>query len=225
MRQLAAASLMYVNDYKGFLPPLAVQGNTAGSLGRPCIFPQGSTSVDDPSFLTKYLGKDTLKLFVCPDREDEAGYNPNYNYSYRYNGTLGGFDSNRWIQFDLTTNRTFVPWKITQVHNATQIALFIEGMLVSGSSPTDNGMAFHRDSNAVSGGLNYQTIKQVDSPQYALHFRKNIGVYVNGNAWEGDDNIAYCDGSVRSVHVKLNSNPFSAWDGVFIDPYNPQAQW
>jgi prepilin-type processing-associated H-X9-DG protein len=38
-------------------------------------------------------------------------------------------------------------------------------------------------------------------------------------------NIAYCDGSVRSVHVKLNSNPFAAIPDTLFDPYHPNFQF
>src|SRR5436309_8455209 len=54
MRQLGLASMMYANEYKGSLPPIAVtyqSGNS--SYNRPTVFPFGK---GNESYLGKYLG-------------------------------------------------------------------------------------------------------------------------------------------------------------------------
>lgn len=127
---------------------------------------------------------------------------------------IGGYDSKRWIQFDGSANRIYVSWKLNQLHFSTQMALFTEGTLLNGGSPTENWMGLQRDTTAVAAGVNYQTIKAVDSPGPSLHSARSTGIYKNGNygnatGFEGDMNIAFADGSVTSYHLKLNSNPFS----------------
>jgi prepilin-type N-terminal cleavage/methylation domain-containing protein/prepilin-type processing-associated H-X9-DG protein len=232
MRQLATAAMLYVNTYRGYLPPIAVGGaaSTSGAaFGRPTIFPQGTPSIPvNPSLLNEFLGMNSQTVFCCPQFDADTSYNPLYSYSYRYNTFLGGEDSARWIVSG--SNATYVPWKITQVTDTSHMALFIEGSLQNSGSPTENIMGFQRDTNAVTGGINYQTIKPVDSPGVNLHSVRNTGLYNNAGfgvaiGFEGDANIAMCDGSVLTLHVKLNKNPFPAWTGVFIDPYHEQDEW
>jgi prepilin-type processing-associated H-X9-DG protein len=232
MRQLATASMLYVNTYKGYLPPIAVGGlaKTSGaSFGRPTIFPQGGTLASyNPSILNEFLGMNSQTVFCCPQFDADTAYNPLYSYSYRYNTFLGGDDSARYIVSG--ANATYIPWRITQVTDTSHMALFIEGSLQNSGSPTENIMGFQRDTNAVTGGINYQTIKPVDSPGVNLHSVRKTGPYNNAQfgvatGFEGDANIAMCDGSVLTLHVKLNTNPFPAWTGVFIDPYHEQDQW
>jgi prepilin-type N-terminal cleavage/methylation domain-containing protein len=233
MRQLATAAMLYVNTYRGFLPPIAVSGQptTSGaSFGRPTIFPQGAPSVpSNPSILNEFLGMNSQTVFCCPQFDADTTYNPLYSYSYRYNTFLGGEDSARWI-VNTSNNATYVPWKIVQVSDTSHMALFVEGSLQNSGSPTENIMGFQRDTNAVTSGVNYQTIKPVDSAGAYLHNQRNTGIYQNAGfgtatGFEGDENIAFCDGSVSTIHVKLNHNPFPAWTGVFIDPYHEVAGW
>ncbi len=143
IRQVMAAVIMYTNESKGYLPPVAAGGNTSGTYGRPDVWTRGG---NQDGYLVPYLGTEggtsgklLNKVFVCAAQEGEpdftgAAYNADTAYSYRYHQQLGGDDPNRWIPVGATANRIFVPWKITQISQPSSQAVLIDGLVNSNAT-------------------------------------------------------------------------------------------
>jgi prepilin-type processing-associated H-X9-DG protein len=224
MRQLATATVMYVNDNKGSLPPLTMTEDSFpdGHWQRPTIFPAGGDG-----YLTPYLaptgntgvhsGISTSKLYCCPDFEADVG--PNYNscWTYRYNSILGGQDKpamqaaygGAWTG---TGQQFLIPWKLSRVRDSSNVALFAEGDSVQ-SGLDQRFMALSLATSKNANGLFGHNSRY---PIY-VHSKKTIT-----GGWVGFTNIAYCDGSVRTVQWKVDTQPafpMNAFPDTWINPY------
>ena len=258
LHDLLGMCLLYVNDNNGFLPPIAAGGDPppySGSnyrLGRPTIFPQGSS--DPPTVLYRYVGTvpDTQKLFVCPELIAESGYDPTRYYSYRYSQILGGFDKNRaYPDPNNPGGDVYVPWKLSQVKSSSQQALILEGDLqVAANSPTVMTEGCVQD-YSVGGGVLEGTTPQATGANYQY---PAMGIGTNGTpsplftltvvhqakigghtstytlpSMTGYNNIAFCDGHVSAFRVQVNNSSIPPLrrilEGVFFDPYRQQMTW
>jgi prepilin-type N-terminal cleavage/methylation domain-containing protein/prepilin-type processing-associated H-X9-DG protein len=224
LRTLTQVVFMYTNDNHGYFPQMAFSETSypSGSWGRPTIFPAGGYSPLIPYFSNgSTVSLPTNLLFVCPDLADQVADNQfNSNNTYRYNGILGGQDPIQWG----TTSGTlfFKPWKIAQVRDSSKLALFAEGSTVN-SALTQAGMAL-----VCEGSVNKPSNLYGHNPRYGiyLHEQKQGATYYsywngasNNIVYSGITNVAYCDGSVRSVPWTINSYPAPPFDDTWIDPY------
>lgn len=236
IRQLSTASLLYVNANRGFLPPIAEHGDKAFRYGRPTLFPRGGEG-----YLVKYLTQNTIMSNVCPAVKADAPPNAvNDTYSYRYHMLLGGDDpAGHWTPIPpANTDVRFTPWKISQVRQASRQALFIDGDLQlpsSGSGITLGNIAFGQDPSAGSqaAGSSYQAPcypnqhgpPESGTPIKFVHSVKNFGAA----GYQGRMNIAFCDGSVRTYQVKIDSSkpaPNAPMiEDVIFNPYRQSMKW
>ncbi|CAN5512185.1 hypothetical protein BH10PLA1_BH10PLA1_18600 [soil metagenome] len=227
MRQLGVATLMYVNDNKGSFPPMTLseQNFPSGYWARPTIFPSGGEG-----FLTQYLQTSntvttalaSAKYYCCPDLEGKAGSSVTGRWSYRYNYILGGQDAVKLKKaygagWTGAGPRLLLPWKIAQLRNTSNGALFAEGdtpapFVTNGL--TQQEMALSLEPSKNSNGL------YGHNPRYGIymHSRQNIP-----GGFSGITNIAYCDGSVRSVQWKVTTFPKQAFPDTWINPYHPDS--
>jgi len=235
IRQLEYAVMMYVNENRGYLPPMGQSQNNGASLNRPTIFPCGGEG-----YLSKYMSHTitdprgfqastvpSVKLYACPELEAYADPNLQWSvYSYRYNSVLGGQDAVQW-KVGLGSSHLYTPWKLSKVPQPSNMALFAEGdsnnSLATGSTdPRSMGLVTEGSVNKPSGRFGH-------NPRYGIwvHNRKNIGAYYSywNNSWKntgmvGTTNIGYCDGSVRSTPWTLNAYPAPPFPDTWIDPYH-----
>ncbi|MBC7783297.1 MAG: prepilin-type N-terminal cleavage/methylation domain-containing protein [Burkholderiales bacterium] len=252
LRQIGAACVMYANENKGFLPPVAEHGDLGQRYGRPTVTPHGIVDASrkwDPlangGYLSRYLGKTPWELFVCPSFQSLASTDFTTNFSYRYNRILGGDDSKRWTVMANGTDYRFVPWKLSQIRQSTQQALWVEAIFSDmGTGPTRGNYTFENaDMSAIPAGSKYHvpntvlgktgrmTAGAVDVPfSYVGHSRKQFSNFNKRDATvtqmvTGYTNVAFCDGSVRSIRTEIKTDPPAAWEGVFIDPYQRRANY
>lgn len=223
IRQLSTACVMYANDYKGSLPPMALQYNPPWWT-RPTIFPVGGEC-----YLTPYLGKKSnptgtnpsgamtaaARLYACPDLES-TDPNTSSGYSYRYNGYLGGRE-------DRDASGYLRPYKITKARPSSSFALWSESNVLTGA--LNDNMRFKREE-----GFNQHSFTGAES--LYIHMEKRTGA-----AWKaywanvyyptrvGLTNIGYVDGSVRSVPIKLDKSPMTPLESTLIDPRYPMGTW
>jgi prepilin-type N-terminal cleavage/methylation domain-containing protein len=230
IRQLENAVMMYVIDNHGSLPPLASSQNNLGSLNRPTIFPCGGEG-----YLSRYMGGErrhpvygfmystipASKLYLCPEMEGTVDPQMQWSvYSYRYNSVLGGQDGVRWAVGGINGFHVYTPWKLAQVRQSSNVALFTEGSAPSGALDS-RVMGLITDA-----AVNKTTNKYEHSLRYGLwlHSRKDAGSFVSGAtryaAITGFMNIGYCDGSVRTVRWTLNAIPYPPFPDTAIDPYH-----
>ncbi|HEX8342586.1 MAG TPA: type II secretion system protein [Tepidisphaeraceae bacterium] len=213
LRQVLNATMMYVNENKGSLPPIA-HNRSGGTYGRPNVWPV-NTGTTDNGYLTKYLARDSSKLFMCP--LDNATMNNVIDKAgFKYNQILGGDTGD-------ASSTICVPWKITKVKQTTKQALFVDGKLFN-NSPTRGGLSF-----ANYGGINYHQINELNTIQ--LHNQKMLGgTYRRNNNFVeptkmGSINIGFVDGSVRGVPMRVDRHPPLPIDDVRIDPRQPSSSW
>jgi len=222
MRQLTTATFMYVNDNRGYLPPIVegykkFPGNSGDWAGPYSMFPAGTTS-----YLAKYLGNGkgavnvltSGQLFRCPSFDPTDDHLVNWGNSYRYNAILGGLDKPKLqaAYGGTWTGGTWhftLPWKIQQIRLSSGMALFEEGDSVQGSL-WHQWMAMDSEPANNANGL------RGHNPRYGilLHNTKY------GPVMRGVTNIGYCDGSVRSVNWMVDGlYPKRAFEGTWINPY------
>jgi len=231
IRQLENAVLMYVNDNKGYLTPLAASQNNAITLNRPSIFPCGGDG-----YLSKYMGSErrnpstgfmystipSVKLYTCPEFEPLVDQVLQWSvYSYKYNAILGGQDGVQW-QSGVNIPHLLTPWKLARLKQTSNVLLFTEGNSVQGS--LDSRFM----SVVLEPNVNKPSNKYGHNPRYGywLHSPKETGSYYSywNNSWNntgrlGTINVGYCDGSVRSVRWKMNAYPTPPIPDTWIDPY------
>lgn len=226
LRTLSQAVLMYVNENRGSLPPMAFSevSYPSGWWARPTIFPAGGDG-----YLTPYLvsgsNLPTSALYCCPDFDDQIIDTTTTYNTYRYNGILGGQDLTKWAAGG---PQVFAPWKLSQVSNSSKVALFAEGNAIN-TALTQAGMALVTEPNT-----NHPSNKYGHNPRYGIyqHGAKPAGTYYaywnnsfNNPAYTGVTNIAYCDGSVRGVLWTDNNYPQPPFDNTWIDPYHQTDSW
>ena len=233
MRQLTVACIMYSNDFHGTMPPMALWTDNSNHWARPTIFPCGGEG-----YLTPYLGKRltngsgtiaAARLYACPEL-DNFDPNPNILYSYRYNAYFGG---------RIDKNGSFIPaspvppgggfltpLKITKARPASKFAMFNESNSILITAPTiGDNMQFRREHN-----VNQHSFSGAETMY--IHMEKRPGTKWKG--WWGNvffpvrygmTNIAYFDGSVRSVPIKLDKSPMTPLESTLIDPNVPNDTW
>jgi prepilin-type N-terminal cleavage/methylation domain-containing protein/prepilin-type processing-associated H-X9-DG protein len=234
MRQLENGVMMYVNDNRGYLTPMAYSQNNGSSLNRPTIFPCGGES-----YLSRYLGAErrnpatgfmynsipSAKLYACPEMEATVDQVLQWSvYSYRYNSVLGGQDAVQWGA-GLGGFHLYTPWKLARVRQSSNVLLFTEGNTPSGSpNPTIMGLV-------TEGKVNQPSNKFGHNPHgggWWFHSPKDSDKYYSywNNSWnnvgkKGTINVGYCDGSVRSVQWNDNAYPNPPFTpDTYIDPYH-----
>jgi prepilin-type N-terminal cleavage/methylation domain-containing protein/prepilin-type processing-associated H-X9-DG protein len=222
LRTLGQVTMMYTNEYKGYFPQLAWSTTTAGVWGRPTIFPAGGYSPLIPylSLNSATLTLPTSALFVCPDFAGQfSDITTSYN-SYKYNAILGG-DDPKTLAYNASSVAILRPWKIQAVLQSSKLALFCEGPLNSALGESNMGLV-------CEGAVNKPSNLYGHNPRYTtyLHEQKQIGTYYaywnsssNNVSYSGYTNVAYCDGSVRTIPYTLNSYPAAPFDDTWIDPY------
>lgn len=210
MRQIEQAIQMYVNENKGYLPPIMFSvGANVNAGGAPTIFPSGREC-----YLYPYIapggayvaGKNynqssmpTSDLFCCPDFDSTGNFTS--NYTYRYNWFLGGGA--------VGLNTMCRPWKMSQVTATADGALLAEGDAVSGSVG-QSGMGLTTEPSKNANGL------YGHNPRYGIYIHMARAV-PNGSA--GITNVGYCDGSVRSLAWSNDIFPKPPFDtNTWIDP-------
>lgn len=235
IRQLAMASIMYANENKGYLPPVSSSGIPGAAYATTTIvWPVWGSN----GYITQYLTDRPLKnsmqgigeMFTCPSQVDNSQFSPTgLCWSYRYHRQLGGDDSQRETQIGTTTSYNFVPWKITQISDPSHMCLLTEGPLQINTPPTAANLTitFDGGSEGHAAGQNYQSASYYG----IVHFQKIPGYTFSGTPWgaqpvtSGYNNVAFCDGSARSINVTYNKYPYPAWEDVLFDPYHPVQQW
>lgn len=136
LRQLADATMMYINDNKGSYPPWCAS-TTAVSSAKPAtppywdalIYPYiyGKGPVIAATGLPDYLGYQTLHkttVYLCP-AVDPSNYiqtnlavSPDTWRSYMINGQVAGFG--------LTGQLPATPAKYGRIHNSAQVVLYMD---------------------------------------------------------------------------------------------------
>jgi prepilin-type N-terminal cleavage/methylation domain-containing protein/prepilin-type processing-associated H-X9-DG protein len=221
MRQLTTATFMYVNDNRGYLPPIVegykkFPGNSGDWAGPGSLFPAGTTG-----YLAKYLGAKgannaltAARLYCCPTFDTpDLGF-VSWGNSYRYNSILGGLDKPRLqaAYGGTWTGGTWhftLPWKIQQVRLSSGMALFGEG-------DTSQGQLWHQWMALDTEPAKNANGMYGHNPRYGilLHNAKA------GSVMRGVTNIGYCDGSVRSVPWMVDGlYPKRAFEQTWINPY------
>jgi prepilin-type N-terminal cleavage/methylation domain-containing protein len=232
MRELGNAALLYATNNRQTLPPLS-QSADAGYVhfNRPAIFPT-TTDPLNSCYLSKYLGaEDTAQRYVCPSFADSTGYSTTGNQSYRYNRYLGGMPSN-WaaLRTLVGTHRFFEPWKLSQIRHSSNYALFMDaGTVVAGYGNAGNNIWFRNEPAAETGAFASPNAYHMFATQggMLLHNRRlGGGTYGAGfPVINGYLNLAFTDGSARSVYVTINRSPIRPIEGVFVRPERPTPGW
>jgi len=250
MKQLNTAVFLFATENAGKLPPIFA-GSSASSASNtytfpswfssPCIFPWDVSSPSramDTGYLTKYLGRGGIpdyRIYVCPQLETNlspgtAGYR-----SYMYNRYLGGAPDN-WFALPGATIGGWAncqPYKLGGVKNSSYYAVFIEsGAVQSGIGNRGNQFWFRQDSAAESSP--YLSPNSYHLPQvtggFGIHRLMGIGgTYSNGAVQSprqsGFVNIAFLDGSARSVPITIDRTPVRALENVYVRPEHPSPTW
>jgi len=235
IKQLSLASLMYANENKGYLPPVSTSGQLGGSYGaNNLVWPVWGSY----GYITPYLSPvgltntmtGVLDMFVCPSLIGNPGYQPTgICWSYRYHRQLGGDDSQRALEIGVTSNYIFVPWKLAQITDASDTALLTDGNLQTNTPPTAGNITVTWDggSEGHAAGQNYQSASYNGGVTHMTQYPPNTF----SSPWGqqpyalGYNNVAFCDGSARSVRVTYNAYPYPAWENVIFDPYHPYTKW
>jgi prepilin-type N-terminal cleavage/methylation domain-containing protein/prepilin-type processing-associated H-X9-DG protein len=230
MRQLTTATMMYVNENQGSLPPLTYSHVNGGSWGRPTIFPAGNNATVGATYLSKYLRvggtnmEPVASLYACPEAAGGLSLAASASgYTYRYNASLGGRDTPAGFQ-------VLRPWKMAKVRDSSRTALFAEG---DSGGFTGNNLRVETMGIVTEPANNADTGKRGHNPRYAyfLHGRKVEGTFIGWNNLvnplvSGTTNLAYCDGSVRSVRYRINKYPQPAFPETWLDPRRiGQTEW
>ncbi|MBV8780276.1 MAG: type II secretion system protein [Phycisphaerae bacterium] len=237
MRELGNAVQLYATDNKGFVPPIWQDSDLPPvHFSRPAIFSTTSDPMND-CYLTKYLGNgDTSKRYVCPLLEADAGYSTTGNQSYRYNQLLGGYRGASVQRPNPAVSGHYFaqPYKLSQLHSSTQVAVFIcTDTVVNGFGNGGNAMWFRQDSSTVSSivGNSYHWTNQTGNLQ--LHGTSTLaGTYIGylsaiSPKRQGYVNVAYADGSVRPTAFRIDAYPvkYQGSDFFYINPDHPTPKW
>jgi len=198
--------------------------------------------------LTQYLGYD-LRVYVCPALEPEMGpHDPGpgtvAQWSYAYNRYLGGAPAS-WYTLNYSgTWANSQPYKMGGVPEPTSYAVFVDmGVLeTSGNTATassgvtgigngGNALWFRDDPSACTGAYAPPNAYQLPAGQGMQMHNKSPapGYTISGiryPGYRGVVNVAFLDGSVRSVPWQLDqAPPYKPMSGVFVDPLYPTATW
>jgi len=245
LRELSNATHIYVTENRGCLPPIWIGSATNYTFpswyGGPTIFPAissaaggdvhvGSTA-SNISYLGKYMEKGyDFRHYVCPTLEGSVLNSRLGTMTFGYNRYIGGAPDS-WASLPGTgTWRDSKPYKIAQIQQSSSYALFVcRDFLGDGIGSGGNSLWFRQDSAAETGA--YASPNAYHSVGGLLHNQHGMaGTYVGWSGFTypkltGYVNIAFVDGSVRSIATKVDSYPAKAIEGVYIRPDHPTPKW
>jgi len=231
MRQLTAACMMYADTNRGSLPPIFMSADkNYVHMNRPSIFPTTS----DPKnscYLTPYLGVgNTSQLYTCPSFENDLASNSTGQHSYMFNRYLGGQPSN-WaalpISSDSATFRYCQPFRVGSFRMSTSYALFVDSGAIQpgGMGNGGNTLWFRNDPSAESAPFASPHSYHLPAMQNGMQFhnlRYLAGTYGAGfPILTGVVNIAFTDGSVRSIPTRVDRAPMRPLEDVYVRPEHP----
>jgi prepilin-type N-terminal cleavage/methylation domain-containing protein len=247
LREISNATHLYITENKYSLPPIVVGASTTWTFpswyGGPNIFPtivasaggdvHAGTTASSISYLGKYFEKGyDYRHYVCPTFENEV---PNSSrlgvMTFGYNRYLGGAPDNWWsLPGTSTTWRLSTPYKITRIQRSSAYAMFLcRNQIGNGLGTGANGLWFRQDSAAESGA--YASPKSYHCFYGLLHNQHGLGgTYVGWSGIvlpkvTGFENIAFVDGSVRSIAARIDRYPSKPLEGVYIRPEHPSPTW
>lgn len=255
MRELNNAVMMFANDNGGLLPPVfggsSASGNNTytmpGWWSSPAIFPWNTSTTANAlntGYLVQYLRFD-LRVYVCPSLADSMGPNTSAQWSYAYNRYLGGAPSN-WYTLPGAVSGGWAncqPFKLGQVKSSSNVAVFVDsGAIqttnnigppsgVNGVGTAGNKLWFRNDPSAETGSYSPPNAYHLPAPPtgFVIHSLTQGGRYTAGAVTypivRGLVNIAFLDGSVRSIPWQVDRRPARAIDGVFVRPEYPSPTW
>jgi prepilin-type N-terminal cleavage/methylation domain-containing protein len=248
LRELNNATMMYVAENRGSLPPIFESSTTNYGFpswySAPCIFPSvaaanggdirvGRTALDR-GYLAKYMEKGyDVRHYICPTLEPNATFTRLGNASFGYNRYIGGAPDN-WTLLPpapSTTLRYSRPYKLSQIKQSSCYALFLcRDFVGDGIGGGGNGLWFRQDSTAEGGA--YASPKSYHCPtNVMLHNRHSkTGSYIGWSGIvlpkiTGFVSIAFADGSVRSEAWTVDSYPAKPIPGVYVRPEYPSPTW
>jgi prepilin-type N-terminal cleavage/methylation domain-containing protein/prepilin-type processing-associated H-X9-DG protein len=233
LRQMATATMMYVNDNKGWYPQWCT--NTKPVSAAPAappywdalIYPYiyGKGPIDPTTGLPDYLGYQTLHkttVYLCPGvdpgsyfQTNTAGYADTWR-SYMINGLVAGFGS--------TGQFPAVPARYGRIHNSAQVVLYMDTTMAIplGSSNATFSVLAPSPSDKI-----YNLVSQLTFTTDTFHFGcwTNVGQYpthevkypggtITVNIQDGAvptrtgfSNMAFTDGHVDSKPFKTVAAP------------------
>jgi prepilin-type N-terminal cleavage/methylation domain-containing protein/prepilin-type processing-associated H-X9-DG protein len=237
MKELNNACMLYATENRGTLPPIWNYSDLPPvHFGRPAIFSTTADPVND-CYLTRYLGNgDTQKRYICPLLDTYAGYSTTTNQSYRYNQIVGGYRGAA-IQTQTGPGSGYYyayPYKLAQLRQGGRVGLWMDSdTIANGFGNGGNSMWFRQDSTTISStvGSSYNWANMQGSLQ--LHGKSTSNTSYIGYAGgtypsiTGITNVAFADGSVRTVPVNIKSYPvaFQGSDFPTIDPDYITPKW
>jgi prepilin-type N-terminal cleavage/methylation domain-containing protein len=255
MRELGNGVQMYINENKGYFPPImeAATPNPAGTAygsapswaGGPCIFPVNTSNPANTlqsGYLSKYIGStDPTSKYVCPALADQLTSATNGQHSYKYNRYIGGMpDSflalpNNGYTWATPIWRYCVPYKASRIRFSSNFAVFMETDTIANFYGNGgNSLWFRQDSAAETNGSApyggaYASPNAYQRPSVSvtLHQRTILPV-IAGTPYPGIRsvmNVSFADGSARSIVSEVNRFPARAMDNVWVRPDRPMAGW
>ena len=254
IRELGLAAQMYANQNRGYFPPVCeawIPSNTGPNpgygtfpswAGGPCIFPisTGTTAnAMQTGYLSPYLGNTNLtNKYVCPKLMGSVTTATNGQQSYKYNKYIGGLPE---VYTDLPAEGYVVgstglwrfarPWKVSQLHFASNFALFEEDATVNNFYTN----FFRQDTNCeVNGGPPLQGPYGAPNRYHMangvalVHQVRKLGVVPGTpgyNGFKGYMNISFADGSARTIRQEYMKFPIPAQPDVWVRPEHPSATY
>jgi len=244
MKQLNNATMLFANNNRGKLPPIFAGSATNYTFPwgyYQAIFPWDvSTPVRalDTGYLTQYMGKGIpdYRLYVCPSLEGYISPSNSGVHTYMYNRYLGGMPDSWWSIPGAGTWRDTYPYKFSRARNPSTLALYVDTSAVSYGYGTNqaNGMWFRNDPAAENGS--YASPKAYHLPaggSGGMMMHQMTGVGGKFTDWNGTQanrimgyvNIAFLDGSVRSVRFIVDRYPARALEDVRVRPDRNSLTW
>ena len=244
MKQLNNATMLFSTNNKGKMPPIFAGSATNYTFPwgyYQAIFPWDVSSARralDTGFLTQYMGSGIpdYRLYVCPTLE--GGITPSNSgvHTYMYNRYLGGMPDSWWSIPGTGVWRDTYPYKFSSAKNPSTLAVYVDTSALSYGYGTNqaNGMWFRNSPSAETGS--YASPKAYHLPAggsggMMMHQTTGIGgTYVE---WDGSQakrimgyvNIAFLDGSVRSVRFIVDRYPARAMEDVRVRPDRLSLTW
>jgi prepilin-type N-terminal cleavage/methylation domain-containing protein/prepilin-type processing-associated H-X9-DG protein len=241
LKQLNNAVFMFAAENKGKLPPIWAGSSTNYTFPSwyqdiPAIFPYNVTTpakAEYSGYLTRYLGRAVLdtRLYVCPELEPTVTPSSQGNHSYKYNRYLGGAPSSWWALPGTGTWRDSQPYKLGSVSQSSSYALFTDDDWVANGIGSGGNAMWFRNAPAAETGA-YASPKAYHLPtNMRLHQRRGIGgTFTDWNGQQaprimGVTNIAFLDGSVRSIPYTIDRFPGRPVEDVRVRPEFRNPTW
>jgi prepilin-type N-terminal cleavage/methylation domain-containing protein/prepilin-type processing-associated H-X9-DG protein len=249
MRQLDTAVMMFASDNKGSLPPIFAGSATNFTFpswwNTPCIFPwntSNNANTYNTGYLTPYIGYN-VRVYVCPSLETSMLPSTSAQWSYQYNRYLGGQPDSWWWLPVSGTWAPCQPYKLGQVKGSSNFALFVDGANIqttnnagppsgaNGIGNTGNKLWFREDPAADTGAYSPPNAYHLPAPTAGFQFHSQTAgpAYtvggVNYGGVRGMINIAFVDGSVRSIPWQIDRFPYKPIDGVWVRPEDRANTW